>query len=330
MNAGRTEKYERDGNLESVLGELNAALASIPENRSLQPDYPLLLIMGCPRSGSTLFLQWLAALDQFGYPSNLIARFFGNPRIGVLAEKALIDYDTKNQIGLHGDLGEHRSDLGRTIGAKVPSEFWYFWRRFFDFGEIQTLSDAELDAVDWSGFLSELASMEVAFGKPVAMKGMIMNWHVPTLSSQFDKFVFVNLKRDLFFVAQSMYLARKDFFGDCQRWWSYKPPEYNSLTQLSPIEQVAAQAVYTQKAVDEGMSQVPPSRRLDVDYESFCQCPGDVYRRIRECFSGLGYDLGDEYFGEGSFRVSNTVRLSDQEEVDLKAALARYCELADL
>ncbi len=59
------------------------------------------------------------------------------------------------------------------------------------------------------------------------MKGMLLNWHIPYLYNINRNFIFIDIKRDEFFNAQSLLFARKNFFGTRDKWYSFKPKEYS-------------------------------------------------------------------------------------------------------
>jgi hypothetical protein len=302
--------------LEEVLSKINHSIESLDICPPQFPQQPVLLIFGCPRSGTTLFLQWLASLGTFGYPSNLIARFFGNPAFGCEVQKALVDFDKGNQLGLADTSGEYSSSLGRTKGALAPSEFWYYWRRFFKFDDVQQLSEEGISAVDSQSFLNGLGAMEQAMGKPLAMKGMLLNWHIQYLNSISNNFIFVSIKRDLNDVAKSMLACRERFTGSREEWWSFKPPHYEEWLKLSPPEQVALQAYHTQAAVDEGMSFIPKERSMEVSYDSFCKDPESVFNSLGNMYQGLGQTFTTHYTGPKQFS-NNTIRSMSEEDSDL-------------
>ena len=184
------EHFQKSQKLESLLGDLNDTLEEAQLFPSQSPKLPTLLIMGVPRSGTTLMLQVLAASGRFGYPSNLIARFYGNPSIGVAIQKVLIENDHEGQLWPGVRNWRSDSQLGRTYGALAPSEFWYYWRRFFCFEDEHRLDDEALSRVDVEGFLGGLGAMEAAIGKPLVMKGMMLAWHIPFLSRISENFRF--------------------------------------------------------------------------------------------------------------------------------------------
>jgi hypothetical protein len=319
-----SEEFEKSESLEAVLSKINHSIETIQMYPPRSPKFPVLLIFGCPRSGTTLFLQWLASLNEFAYPSNLIARFFGNPAFGCEVQKALVDFDKGNQLGLADYVEEYSSSLGRASGVLAPSEFWYYWRQYFKFSDVQKMTKNELKAVNSEAFMNGLGAMESSIGRPLAMKGMIMNWHIPYMAELSSRFIFVSIKRDLFQVAQSILLCRERYTGSRKAWWSFKPPEYEEWLELSPIEQVAAQAVYTQKAVSDGMAAIPSGRKLEVSYAEFCRNPPKIYRQIYEMYQSLGIDISFEYKGIECFDEKKNVRLNQDDEDALDVALSHF------
>ena len=130
--------------MESILATLAARVPDYcPEN--LNEDHPIIFIMGCARSGTTLVSQYLARSREFCYPTNFISRFYYAPYIGALLQRLMFDLDTKGELfGSFKEAVDFKSVLGKTKAASSPNEFWYYWRRFFKFGEIQKLDDAQL------------------------------------------------------------------------------------------------------------------------------------------------------------------------------------------
>lgn len=288
----RRRRHERNPELEALLGEINSVL-EIPERKILRrheaPKYPVVCIVGCARSGTTLMLQWLARSGVFAYPTNILSRFFAAPYIGARIQEMLTRHDFRGEIFDFKPEVAFASELGKTQGALAPNEFWYFWRRFFHFGEIQRLSPGELRRADSRTFVRELAALESALGKPVALKAMIMNWNLEHLDSILDRAVFVFVKRDPVFNIQSLLEARMNYFGDLGSWYSFKPPEYRFLRNWPPIEQVAGQVFFTNNAVEQGLTKIAPQKQLVVDYESFCANPQRTLQRLKARVRGQGF-----------------------------------------
>src|SRR5690625_7590801 len=59
-------------------------LVLIELNGVTSTDFPTLFIIGSPRTGSTLFTQWLASLGTFAYPSNFLSRLYNAPYVEAL------------------------------------------------------------------------------------------------------------------------------------------------------------------------------------------------------------------------------------------------------
>ena len=327
-NNQRNSYYKKDDNLETALSDLNNLIGDVHPNLENQvPEQPIILIMGCPRSGSTLFLQWLSTLGIFSYPSNLIARFYKNPYIGIRTQQALLEYDPLNQLGFNETQTNFSSSLGKTIGALSPSEYWYFWREYFKFGELNILSSEELNNVDSTRFLSQLSAFEQLTGKPLAMKGMLLNWHIPYLHKINKKFIFIDIRRDHYFNAQSLLFARDNFFGNRNKWYSFKPEEYNSLKDKTPLEQVAGQVIYMRNAIDKGMSEIPEQNKIVLDYNDFCDAPKNVLKQIELKYMELGHQLNIDTIDTNllnPFKNSNVNKLNNEDSTLLKKHLTNF------
>lgn len=328
-NKFRTSYFKKDASLEFALQDLNAKISNIPfDDVDETKTGPIVLIMGCPRAGSTVLLQWLTSLNIFSYPSNLISRFYSNPYIGIRVQQALLEMDPLNQIGFDVNQKEFQSNLGKTIGALEPSEYWYYWRQYFNFdSDTSALTDEQLRQVDGSAFLKGLKIFEGLTGKPLVLKGMLLNYHIPYLYKIYPKFIFINLVRDPFYNAQSLLLAREKYFNDKNKWYSFKPPEYDSLKNLDPISQVAGQVVSMQKTVKSALSNLPTANVLEISYSDFCKSPESFFSELQLKFKAFGKELeiGKEKLKNKRISHNNTIKLNDEDAKKLQKSL---CQLA--
>ncbi len=323
----RRTPHRRNDRLENLLADLDRDLAGAATRlpRGLdKPRLPQVFVVGCPRSGTTLMYQWLAATGLFTYPTNFISRFPSAPWIGQRIQLLLTDpeYDFNGELtaGLETAGGPYSSRLGKTVGLTAPHEFWYWWRRFLPTRETHALTARDLAAVDTTGMLKELAAWEAVRHRPLLMKGLILNWNLDWLAALLPSAVFVHISRDPFFTMQSLLSARRDFFGDVRRWYSFKPPEYPDLKDTDPARQVAAQVLLTGQAVSAGLSALAPRRRLQVDYDDFCARPGVVYDELVSALAAAGHAVETSYAGPASFPVSRRVRVSATEKAALEEA----------
>lgn len=314
----RKKNFRRNDNLEVLLNELSELLSPV-ENEITQhydsPQFPTVLLVGCARSGSTLFSQWLANTGEFAYPTNFLSRFYAAPYIGAKIQEMLTNpkYRYRDEFLDFGNPINFDSELGKTSGVLAPNEFYYFWRRFFNYGEIQHLDDAALELIDTQIFCAELAAIEAVFEKPLAMKGMIINWNIPFVFSMLPQVLFLHIKRNPVYNAQSLLEARDKFLGNRTKWYSFKPPEYPELENLDAYEQVAGQVYYTNLAIEEGLRCINSSSWMTINYEDFCQSPEMVYMEIRKKLAIHGVDVSPSYKGPEHFVNTNHMRLTSDE-----------------
>lgn len=301
----RTDTHKRTEALEDLLSKVNSLLEG-PELREIslqtQPKLPTVLIVGNPRSGTTLLYQWLAASGLFAYPSNIMSRLYNAPYIGALIHKIFIDYDE------HGELCgkskfDYLSHLGKTRGAKSPHEFWYFWRRFFHFGKIQQMNESELAEVNQELFLKELAAIESCFEKALLLKALIMNWNIDYLNHILQKPLFLFIKRNEIHNMASLYKARKIFFDDPYRWYSFKPPEYETLKNEDVYMQLAGQVSCTNKRIEKTLKSIQPECNIVISYEkNLCEGPEELYNLILSQLRLQGHNVSQSYTGPSFFK----------------------------
>jgi len=332
QNERRSPDWQRNAHLERWLGEVNDWLQ--PAERNAQDDLlvagphrPQVLVLGAPRSGTTLMMQWLAASGRVAYPTNWMSRFFAAPTIGLRLQQLLTD----PALGFRGELDDldpnpvgFDSALGKTRGALAPNEFWYFWRRFLPTVEIEPLG-ARASEVDGAGLRAGLRALAAAAGKPFAAKGMMLQYDLPLFAQLLPEAFFVHVVRDGVSNAQSLLQARQSFFGDVRTWYSAKPPEFARLVDKSPQAQVVGQVFHTQAAIRQGLDSVPQGRWLEVPYAAFCHDPGAIHEqlwaRLDAMHEAAGCPLDGErppaYTGPSSFRCTDL----SEERQDREAAL---------
>ncbi len=318
----RAATFRRNAQLENMLGSLNGMLACAEEqllekSSVLGPDYPVIFIMGPLRSGTTLFTQWLANSNVIAYPSNLLSRFYGAPVIGAQIQLLLTDprFNFRNEILDFNNPIFFESDNGKTRGALAPNEFWYFWRRFLPFHKLDWLPDKELfRVVDQEKLVSELTTLTRVFGKPFALKSMILNYNIPFLNAIFKKAIFIQIKRDPVTNVASILDARKRQLGSEKEWYSFKIPEYPQLKDLDPVTQSAGQLHYINSAVTKGMATVDESRKLVILYEEFCKNPHKIFDAL---MMKLGVSEPDNiYCGPEHFKQSRIGNVTNRNLIE--------------
>lgn len=333
----RVKEFRRNNDLESYLKEINNDLWETEKkliNDNKNDNYPLIFMVGPPRSGSTLVLQWLANTKQIAYPTNLLSRFYKAPIIGSKIQRLLTDekYNYRNEILDFNSEINFISENGKTKGALAPNEFWYFWRRFLPFDKkidyvptnelIDYVPTNELEEkMNIQLFKNELNGISNVFEKPFALKAHIMNYNIDLLNKIFDKAIFIYTKRDPYANIESALKARERQFGSVEEWFSFKIPEYYELIKIKdPIKQTAGQIYYINKAVEKGLEKIDESKKVILKYENFCKNPKKYYDELRFKLQKQGYEIRENYDGPENFEVTRKNINND----DIKTAYDNY------
>ncbi|MBK8226873.1 MAG: sulfotransferase [Flavobacteriales bacterium] len=329
MGQRRTTEHARNAGLEQLLAELNAVLGGAESGMHelpAEPAHPIILVVAAPRSGTTLFMQWLAGTGQVCYPSNLLSRFYAAPYLGARIQQLIADprFNFKDELA---DASSYTipftSLLGKTKGLLQPNEFWYFWRRFIPNMEPEWITPEQEALIDTVGFRRGIAHIQCAFDKPFAAKGLILQYNLTALHRMLGKVLFVHIAREPWRAAHSLLRARMTYYGDEGAWYSAKPPEYEVLKECEPAEQVAGQVICTQAAIERQFAELPDACHLTVGFDAFRNDPAALYRRIGERIVGLGGSWDPLYTGPHEFELRE-VPLEPSLEERLRRACARF------
>ena len=257
----RLPAFRKDANEESSTQLINECLAPIQKRfeTAATKSYPILLILGTQRSGTTLLYQLLASRLDIGYPSNLMARFYEVPSVGVFLQKILIG------SRLH-EKRRYESMHGATKDIEDPHEFGYFWSRHLGVcSDVHEPDNNELKKVDIKRLKIELDSIIGLFDKPVVFKCLLADFFIPLLK-EIPNILFVDLRRNLIDTAYSTLRVREERLGSIRKWWSLRPKNYPLLRELSPMQQIAGQIMAIRKAIERDLANVEEERKLVVQY----------------------------------------------------------------
>ena len=307
----RKTEHKKNASLEQIFPELENLLGT-SEKEVLKdynvPEKKVYLIVGCARSGSTVIYQYLANTNYFCYPTNFLSRFYYAPYIGYRIQQALLEFDVKGEVFSNEQKEEKsfKSSLGKTKGPLQPHEFWYFWNRFFKFGDTQKLSPKEISDVDWPAFLQELHALETASDKPLLMKAMNLNWNLSELKEKIPNCHFIYIKRDVVFNAQSLLMARANFFGNYDEWYSYKTPNYETVKKLRPVEQVIEQVIENNEAVETQLLKMNTEEYTTISYSDFCENPNQLISQLNTMGAVIDAKNTEKCFNNGDVPKINT------------------------
>jgi len=321
----RRKEHKRNTGLDDLLGELSALLEPV-EKKCMEsftrPRRPVLFLVGNPRSGTTVFTQFLQSTRQFAVPTNVMSRFYYAPYLGAKIQQLLFnpEFDFRDELGGAQREVAMSSSLGKTKGALAASEMLHFWRRFLPHYDPRYIEPERQGEIDVDSIAAELAAIESVFEQPLALKGAMLLLNLKHLKQCADSSLFVYLRRDPLFIAQSLLLGRENHYGRRDLWWSAMPKEYDRLKLMDVYHQVAGQVYFIKQSIETELADMADEHKLILDYETFCSDPGAVYDQISEKYRGLGYSLNETYQGSLPFKSSNDIRISEEDFSGLKVA----------
>ncbi|MGM0635462.1 MAG: hypothetical protein ACQESK_05315 [Bacteroidota bacterium] len=310
--------YEKNNTLEAALKQINSLLKPVEleeASKISQPKYPNLFLIGGPRCGSTLFTQWAADSNIFSYPSNFLSRMYEAPYIGAL----IYNIVTKTEYQYRDEFADVNADfklnssIGKTKGFKAPHEFWYFWRRFMKFPEVPFSEKEFEEQFDFETFQKELALIQKAFDdKPFLFKAKIANWYLKPLHKNIDKAIYLHLHREPVAMTRSLLKAREKWVGSREKWFSWKPREYDMIKDMDVYHQVAGQIYFLEKEILK-QKECLGDRYISFSYEEFCENPEKIYQEITAKIKHFSPEFTiPKYQGESKFTPSNPISEEDK------------------
>jgi len=312
----RAKAFTKNLPLEEFIVELSRDLSGI--TKSFQEKYsgndfqkPLVILMAPMRSGTTLFMQWIASLGCFAYPSNLLSRFYFSPVLGAKIQELLTSskYAFRDELADLLFSGNYFSENGKTSNSMSPNEFWYFWDRFTPENATENFVDHwEFQPLDV--FRAEIAGMIDVFDKPLVMKGMKYCMHMDKLASAFPDALFLRLKRDNYDCAISTLKARQRQFGSFNSWYSIAVANKDKLLSCSAEQQVAEQVLTINDQLDRSFQELPALNKLEVSYDDFCHSPKQFFELLKSKMAQRGENIGEyqglDRFLEKKYERNNT------------------------
>lgn len=260
---------------DSFLREVNDQLAAF--DRDLDPAHaeggPGLFVFGVPRSGTTLLYQLIAYATDAGYVTNVAARFWRAPLVGLRLARALEP----------GTRPAFRSRVGRTREATGVHEFGYFWTRLFGYEGQEVRGEDDIEDWRWEEIEREVRRIHREFGGPVVHKNLTYAFHLPRFARVFPDGVFLYLERDPVETGLSILETRERELGGRSGWWSVRPLGGDIEARgLTPEREVAEQIAALRTRYERGLETVPAARVLRLRYRELCADPGGVLERVSE------------------------------------------------
>jgi hypothetical protein len=271
--------------------------------------HPPLLVVGAPRSGSTLLYQLLVERFDVGYLSNLHCRLFGAP--------SFVERLARGRLTPGG--GTYSSVHGRTSGGRAPSECGEYWYRFFRKSP-QYTPVAEADPARLRRLRAAVRALGNAAGRPLVFKNLVCSLRLGPIGNALPEAVFVFIRRDLVDNAHSLLASRLRIHGDYASWWSVEPPAVERLSGLPPHEQVVEQVRAVEAVIEADREYLGRERFLELRYEDVCDDARGAMQAVASFAAARGVPLVPRREVPERFERRTPAEIDD----GLRAALVEY------
>ena len=291
-------------NIDRFLSAFNTYLKDFNVPIPPKPSYPLIFILGMSRSGTTLLYQTLVKHLRLGYPNNLIARFWSNPCVGIFLSRSI--------LGSHKSIS-FQSSFGNTPTITDPHEFGHFWKHWFDFrsDSADVLSAEQLSRIDWAGLARVLRDMTRCFGLPVLFKQLALSFQAHRLSIELPESRFIYIYRPSYEIASSILKTRRERHGSDAFWFGLKPPKWQRLLDLPPLEQIRKQVDVCTGLIREQIETIKADQLYTIDFNDLKKHPMSSVQKVKAKFR-LHYDLSDQVHDRNSASYFDC-RISEKE-----------------
>lgn len=262
------------------------------------PELPILLVCGPPRSGTSLIAEYLIATLKVTFFNNLTSIF---PRAPISADKIFGNLIAER-------LPDFDAYYGKTYGLGGANDALYLWDRWL--GSDRAATPERIDnhlAADMRAFIG---AWEQHSGLPLICKVNRLNTCGDLVLSELPTALIIHVRRDPVMLAQSLFIARRDITGNLQT--PYGVVHRNRCPD-NPVEDVCRQVEFYESERLRQLELADGDRILTVDYEEFCDEPAALVKLLQCRFEILHdrHDRHDRTLLPARFSVSNRLRLDE-------------------
>jgi len=292
---------EDSATLPIVLRAMNQALARVNDDLAIDTaeHHANVMVLGLPRSGTTLATQVLFENMDLACTNNLMARFWMAPLVGCCVSRAVVG----NRKG-----SAYKSDYGKTDLPWEPHEFSWFWHDLLGLQD-RGLSEYPCpDSIDWPRVHRRICAINNCLSSPVVHKPLEhVGFYLREFARLFCRTLFVYIDRSPIDVACSIARARLKHGGNTEFWYSTELPDRAamSLAKERPYwVQIAAQVSGLRAMYEDRLCLLSDSRVVRVQYEDLVRRPIDLLEQVRTKTRYLGAEIAVTR-DPGAIRPSN-------------------------
>ena len=221
----------------------------------------ILLVVGAPRSGTTLLAQFLINSLDVCYINNLTSLF---PRSPITINRIL-----RRFVPLQG--GDYSAFYGKSRGLSGANDALYIWDRWL--GADRKNVPSELVPLSGESMRRFFRALTNLYRLPVVNKLNRLNTCAHLVSKELKQVRFLCLHRNPLFLAQSLYIARQEIAGDMNAAYGVR---HSDTVSDDAVEDVCQQVLFHENHARQ-QQKILGSRQFSiVSYEEFCRRPGDL------------------------------------------------------
>ena len=237
--------------------------------RTTASDSPVLLVVGAPRSGTSLVQQLLVTHLQANFIPNGAGLLPRAPMLGA------------RLFGKGGRVAprDYLSYLGQTRSLRGPNDAFFLWDRWF--GDARGHLGAAISPEALDAMRHTLNVWMHTFGAPLINKNNRNTICMPAIAQALPQARFLVVRREPVDVALSLFKARAEVQGDSRVAWGLlardAPREANDHEVLQAI---CEQLHEVESVLRASMEQLDPSRFRCVSLKHVCAEPAEFVASV--------------------------------------------------
>ena len=269
------------------------------------PTFSPVFILGPPRTGTTVAFQLLTSCYKTTFPRNLSTDWA--PRLPMLVQKLSVLEAGKRKETF-------QSNYGRTNGLFAQAEGSRFLELWFPGGIHPSYLDPESIGMEqFEGLRRTVAALSNEAGAPFVCKNAWNCFRLQWLHRLFPEAVFVIVRRNIIYSAQSDLEAKIRVKKDVNAWNSASPKEYHEIMKKPYWERVVDQQYYTWRQMLEDCVRLGGERFIEIWYEHLCEHPKEVLGRIETLAGKMGRKMERRECDLSAVRQSNKRKVSEED-----------------
>lgn len=292
----------------SPLDQLLSFFERRQHKNASESRHPMILVVGAPRSGTTLVYQALAHFLDVTYPSNGSGLFNKSPLTAALIQKKLVRK-------LKPSFENYYGQTSRLSDCNDAFDLWNRW-----LGEDRYHPKSELTDEQSTQMRNFFDTWMNAFDKPFLNKNNRNAFAIKVLARHLPNAKFVVVRRNPVCVAQSLIVARKKIQGNESIGWGLNSSStIGKSDPLAYVDDVCSQIQTIDDEMDSQLMTVDSDRVINVTYEGFCNSPQQTIAAVAAKFEGLRLDETSDLSELQPFEISQKLTINRDE-------LNRICE----